>query len=65
MAVEVYPKYRAATTSIYGSMRFLGYALGPILAYPLYVVGLIGGIAILSIGTTIFGLLLLLKLKPT
>jgi len=31
MAVEVYPKYRAATTSIYGSMRFLGYALGLIM----------------------------------
>ena len=65
MAVEVYPKYRAAATSIYGSMRFLGYALGPMLAYPFYVIGLIGGVAILSIGTTIFGLLLLLKLKTT
>lgn len=36
MIVEVAPERRATASSIYGSLRFLGYALAPALLYPIY-----------------------------
>lgn len=49
LAVEVNPEHRATVASIYGSMRFLGYAIGPILSYPFYHLFSIMGVAILSV----------------
>lgn len=64
LAVEVNPKHRATVTSIYGSMRFLGYALGPMAAYPLYISFSIYGVAILSVILLIVSIPLIVNVKP-
>lgn len=65
MAVEVDPEHRAIATSIYGFMRFMGYALGPVLTYPFYLVSLLSGVALLAIATTMIGLFLILRVSIT
>lgn len=45
MAIEIEPRYRATVASVYGSIRFLGFAFGPPLAYPLYVAFSVPGVA--------------------
>ena len=57
LIVEVEGTSREATTSIYGSMRFLGYALGPIAPQPLYDSQGLVGVALLDISLTILILL--------
>lgn len=49
IAVEVNPRSRATVTSIYGSMRFLGYALGPLLVFPVYSAFSLGGVATVAL----------------
>lgn len=60
MAVEVEPRYRATATSIYGFMRFLGYAAAPILSYPLYMAGSLKLVSAASSALMALGLVLLL-----
>lgn len=63
LAVEINPKSRATITSIYGSMRFLGYALGPILSFPVYSTFSLGGIALMSSLLIIVGSALIVCIK--
>lgn len=60
IAIEIDPNYRATIASIYGSMRFLGYAFGPMLAYPLYAHFSLNGVIISSIAAIVIGLMLTL-----
>jgi len=61
MAVEVDPKHRDIAVSIYNSMRSTGYALGPIVAYPLYATTLLEGVVVLAVIIVFVGLVLTLK----
>ncbi|MHA1616749.1 MAG: MFS transporter [Candidatus Njordarchaeales archaeon] len=38
LAVEINPRLRGTVSALYGSMRFLGYALAPVVPYPLYAI---------------------------
>ncbi len=60
MIVEVAPKHRGIATSIYGFIRFLGYAAAPIIAYPLYMEAGVQGIAMLSTTLIATGLAIIL-----
>ncbi len=64
LAVEVNPSMRATATSIYGFTRFLGYALGPTIIYPLYLYSGFNGVITASIFTLLLGIALLNTLKP-
>lgn len=57
MIVEVAPERRATASSIYGSLRFLGYALAPTLLYPSYQHGL-QGVALACTGLSFMALLI-------
>jgi len=63
LVVEISPENRGIVTSIYGFIRFLGYALAPIIAYPIYKYALIHGVLMLSISALVLGLIILLFLK--
>jgi ACDE family multidrug resistance protein len=65
MAVEINPENRAIATSIYGSMRFLGYALAPPLTYPFYILSMIKGVAIAAIITLLISLFIILGIKSS
>ncbi len=60
MVIEAAPKHRGIATSIYGFIRFLGYATAPIITYPLYMEMEIQGITILSTTLIITGLAIIL-----
>lgn len=62
IAIEIDPNYRATIASIYGSMRFLGYAFGPVLAYPLYVHLSLNGVIMSSMVAIALGLALTLTI---
>ncbi len=57
MIVEVDPARRATASSIYGSLRFLGYALAPALLYPAYKYDLLQGVALVCVGLLLLALL--------
>jgi len=65
MIVEINPSYRATVTSIYGSLRFLGYALGPALLHSVYRFSLLSGVALtcalLILVGMFMGLIVLIK----
>lgn len=64
MAVEVNPEHRAIATSIYGSMRFVGYALAPLLTYPFYIMFMMRGVAVATIITLLISLCIITRIKP-
>ena len=49
LAVEIDPKLRGTISSIYGSFRFVGYALGPVAPYPIFVLYGLNGVVIVDI----------------
>lgn len=57
MIVEVDPMRRATASSIYGSLRFLGYALAPAILYPAYRYDLLQGVALVCVGLLLLALL--------
>lgn len=63
MIVEVSPENRGIITSIYGFIRFLGYASAPMIAYPLYEYALLKGVLTLSGLTLVLGLVILMFLR--
>jgi len=63
VSVEVAPQARGTAASLYGFLRFLGYALGPILLLPAYHQLNVQGVALTSQTAIATGLLLLLTLK--
>ena len=65
IAVEINPRYRATIASVYGFMRFLGYALGPMIAYPLYIYLSLNGVVLSAIAVIILSLTLSLAVRKT
>lgn len=63
LVIEVSPGNRGIVTSIYGFVRFLGYASAPIMAYPLYNYALLNGVLVLSISALIVGLVIMFFFK--
>jgi len=49
LAVEIDPKLRGTISSIYGSFRFVGYALGPVAPYPIFVLYGLNGVIVMDI----------------
>jgi len=62
LAVEIDPKLRGTISSIYGSFRFIGYALGPVAPYPVFVLYGFRGVIFLDITLISAGFLLFLYL---
>ena len=63
LIVEVDPSKRATASSIYGSLRFLGFALAPALLYPAYKVYLFEGIVSICLLIMLASLVLAISLK--
>lgn len=61
LAVEIDPKLRGTISSIYGSFRFVGYALGPVAPYPIFVLYGLNGVAIMDILLISLSFLLFLR----
>jgi len=61
LAVEIDPKLRGTISSIYGSFRFVGYALGPVAPYPIFVLYGLNGVVIVDILLVSLSFLLFLR----
>ena len=65
LSVEINPRMRGSAAAIYGFLRFLGYALGPILPYPLYIVYGFESIILIDAALVLIGLTLFIALFMT
>lgn len=54
IAIEINPKLRPTYSSVYNSIRFFGYSLGPTLSLPVFLVFSFDGIIVLCLSTAIF-----------
>ena len=59
LAVEVNPKLRGTASSIYNSLRFIGYALAPVLPFPIYARYGISSIFMMNLFLALIGFILM------
>jgi len=62
LIVEVDPQHRGIAASMYGFIRFLGYASAPLAAYPLYKYALFQGVVALSVASLLAGIAIIVGL---
>jgi MFS family permease len=63
LIVECVPESRGAASSVYNSIRFLGYGLAPMATLPVYLVYDLGGIFILCICFVLINFLISMRVR--